>query len=389
MKSKSRSAKSTSKRKGKKKRSSVRVAPHSQIHHCEVDVPPGLEPLAFGEMRHLLGRRMRLSIPVDRLTGMGAIPFTYSGNLQTLLRLQMVLSVYTVHYVDITRPTGLLGHHMFSGLVHDLQQIVSMWPPGTFESVGISAAGSDSGVMVRLRDEFAKALGLQPLSHEMDLVVRLRRPRSRIVDVSDEGTEVRGWEVLMRLSPRPLSVRYWRVCDMEGALNAAVAHAMIKLTHPKSDDLFLNLMAGSGTLLIERVAYGRVRRLIGCDLSPDARLCADRNLDAAGINSLVELHSWDARDLHLPDKKVDAIVADLPFGFSVGSHDDNVILYPAVLQEAARVAKPGAKFVAITQEIRLMEQLLADSDEWLLEDVIRIQLRGLHPRIFVMKRLSS
>ena len=32
-----------------------------------------------------------------------------------------------------------------------------------------------------------------------------------------------GWEVLVRLTPRPLTARPWRVCNWPGALNAVVA----------------------------------------------------------------------------------------------------------------------------------------------------------------------
>lgn len=338
-------------------------------------------------MRYILGNRLRLSLPLERLSGSGAVPFTYSGPLHLLLRLQTVLTVYVVHYIDVARPSGLLGHHTFKALVHETLQIMRMWPAGTFESFGISAAGSDSELMVRLRNEFADALQLQPLSHEMDLVMRLRRPRSALSrNAAVEAGTASGWEVLIRLSPRPLSARQWRVCDMEGALNAAVAHAMIKLTRPKSDDLFLNLMSGSGTLLVERLAYGGARRVIGCDIDSEARSCAERNLTAAGVRSIVELYDWDATLLNLPDTTVDALAVDLPFGFAIGSHEENVKLYPALCGEAARVAKPGARFLAITQEVRLMEQVIRECDWWELEEVLRIQLRGLHPRIFVLRR---
>ena len=138
--------------------------------------------------------------------------------------------------------------------------------------------------------------------------------------------------------------------------------------------------------MIERFSHSNVRRMIGCDVNPAARASAEKNLRAAGIHNLVELNDWDASSLHLPDAKVDAIVADLPFGIAVGSHDENVQVYPAMLTEAARVAKAGARFVAMTQEVRLFQELIESSDDWLLEDVKRIQLRGLNQRIYVLKR---
>jgi hypothetical protein len=65
----------------------------------------------------------------------------------------------------------------------------------------------------------------------------------------------------------------------------------------------------------------------------------------------------------------------------------NVAAYPRILQEAARVARSGARFGLITHEVRLMEQLLASApDTWAVEDVLRVELGGLHPRIFVLRK---
>ena len=41
-----------------------------------------------------------------------------------------------------------------------------------------------------------------------------------------------GWEALVRLTPRPLSARPWRVCNLPGALDATAAHAMARLSAP-------------------------------------------------------------------------------------------------------------------------------------------------------------
>lgn len=333
---------------------------------------------------------MDLTVAEEQVAGSGAIPFSYSGRIEPLLQLQTVLSICSVHRFDFARPTGLLADNTMRYLVRHAWQAMEQWPKGAFESLSISAAGSDSDVMVRIRDELAAKLKLTPATGPADLLIRIRRA-SNPLPVGIQSTEIpvvqaKGWEVLFRLSPRPLSVRFWRVQDMAGALNAAVAHCMVMMTRPKPDDVFLNLMCGSGTLLIERYLHGDTRRLIGCDISPKALAMAQQNLGAAGIKPIVELNDWDASTIHLPDAKVDAIVADLPFGIAVGTHDDNVQSYPAVLAEAARVAKPGARFVAMTQEVRLFEETVGASADWMLEDVTRIELRGLHQRIYVLTR---
>ena len=79
-------------------------------------------------------------------------------------------------------------------------------------------------------------------------------------------------------------------------------------------------------------------------------------------------------------------MADLPFGHLVGSHDENEWLYPAILSEAARIARKDALFALITHEIRLMDGILSGYDEWKLIKMMKITLSGLHPRIYVLER---
>jgi len=95
----------------------------------------------------------------------------------------------------------------------------------------------------------------------------------------------------------------------------------------------------------------------------------------------------DACAIPLPDHSVPVLCADLPFGHLVGSHAENVQLYPCIFLEAARVAQPGARFILITHEVRLTEALLKASAEWKVEKQIRVSLGGLNPHIFALHRI--
>jgi len=90
--------------------------------------------------------------------------------------------------------------------------------------------------------------------------------------------------------------------------------------------------------------------------------------------------------LPLADGSVDVIYSDLPFGNAIGSHDENVALYPALLAEAARVATPGAACLLLTHEVELLQKLLLTDSAWQTERVEKIRLRGLYPRIFSLRR---
>ena len=367
----------------------------------EINVPKGLEETAWEEISDKYGERAK-RIPIHfaqpAQDDSGVLQFTYGDNPRNLLRLKMALSLFSGQRFSVPRPKALLGHENFQDLLQQVDTVLKLAHQGlpvegTYKSLHLAAAGADSSVMQRLAEEMAKHFGLllqQPGSaraeslfrSQGDLLLRIRRPL--------DGSE--GWDVLVRMTPRPLSVRRWRVCDYEGALNAAVAHAVARFTRrtlinsQNTEEVFLNVCCGSGSILIERASIDVARMLLGCDLSSEALRCARQNIKAAAYEQRIGVFPWDARALPLANASVDVICSDLPFGHDVGSHEENLILYPHILKEAARVARPGARAVFLTHEIRLMEIILNVSREWDLQEIFPITINGLHPRIYLLTR---
>jgi SAM-dependent methyltransferase len=368
-------------------RQMLRPTTPSSIYTSEADVIHGLEPIAREEIKRLITRDAHVTRP-------GVLQFVCSGELRRLSQLKTALAVYLVQRLPVPRPKALLGDQHLRALLAQIQTALDL-NHGAYRTFMLGAAGSDSAVMARLKAEIARHTQLQAVSEDGDLLVRLRpshsAPSPQPSPLGGEGAG--GWDALVRLSPKPLATRAWRVCNVDGSLQATVAHAMALLTEPKPGDVYLNLCCGSGTLLIERALAGKAAQLTGCDINREALICASRNIAAyrkgAGASAAeIKLHDWDATRLPLPDASVDAIVADLPFGNLVGSHAGNAALYPALLREAARVAKPGARFVVITAEIRLLEAALAPIlRQWEREQALRVNLGGLRPMIFVLRRV--
>ncbi len=358
----------------------------------EVQVPEGLEAIAFGELRSRLGGQEKLLHPPGMFPGV--LQFAYSGKPARLLHLKCVLSLFSLQRFAVPRPRALLGHQNLQAILHQIAEVVKLAPRGAYRTLHLAAAGSESSVMARFADTIAAQFGLVVAQGEGDLLVRVRPQLAAMHQFHGEMMKGRelpldggaGWEVLVRMTPRPLSVRKWRVCDYEGALNAAVAHAMALLARPEAEDVFLNLTCGSGTLLIERAAAAPARRLIGCDVDGSALGCARENIAASEHAARIQVYPWDARALPLVNGCIDVVCADLPFGLDVGSHQENVTLYPDLLKEAARVTRPGGRAVLLTHEIRLMTALVEASAEWAAEDIIPLAITGLHPRIFRLKR---
>jgi len=336
----------------------------------EADVLEGLEPFARAELAALGRRQLVLAPPAVP----GVLRFSHAGPPTDLLALRSVVAVYLSQTFAVPRPKALLGHQHFEALLRQIALVRALWPDRAFATLRLSAAGEDTSVLTRLKESLAERTGLAVAPDEGDLLLRLRRAGA-------------GWELLLRISPRPLATRAWRVCNRPGALNATVAHALLRMTEPQPADCVLNLACGSGTLLVERLALGPARRLIGCDTDPLALECARANLAAAGVAPAVELEPWDAGRLPLADASVDVLCADLPFGQLVGSHQDNQLLYPRIFAEATRVARPGARMALFTHELRLLERVAADyAADWQISQAPQVRVGGMAPRMYLLLR---
>lgn len=347
----------------KRNSQSERQAPE---YRCEAEVTEGLESVSEDELcEH------SASILYSQR---GEVGFHWTSDLHPLLALGTVQAVYSVEQFDVPRPRALLSNVHLPRLLAQIDAVRRLHPQDAFQSFYLAAAGSDSSVMQRIKAELSQRTGLAIGGEKGDLWLRVRPGKSG------------GWETLVRLSPRPLVTRAWRVCNLEGALNAAAARALIRLTQPQPDDCFVNLGCGSGTLLIERVAAAPCQIAFGIDTDAANLRCARANIAASRYSDRIDIQQGDMTRLPLESASVDALCADLPFGQLTGTHADNLRLYPQMLREAARVARAGARFVAITHEVRLMDKLLREQELWRLEREIRVNLRGLHPRVYILIR---
>ncbi len=362
--------------------------------YYEAIAPEGLEEVVWEEIEGRFGEQVKL---LNALGGEGGLlQFTYGGAPEKLLTLKGPFAVYSARRFDVPRPKALLGHENINIITALIDEIMEYTNRKNFHTLYLAAAGSDSDVMQRIVKEVSDRFGLEVSETEGDLLIRIRPAR-----------DVEAWDVLVRMTARPLSVRKWRVCDYPGALNAAVAAGILMLTECNADDVVLNVCCGSATLMIERAGLGPAARLIGCDINASALTCARANLKAAGLMDKhkpksgklhavklllstlqtvprAEVYPWDATDLPLDDESVSMVISDLPFGHDVGSHDGNLLLYPKLLREAGRVAKSGAQGIFLTHEIRLMDTTLDVSAEWRVEGILPVHINGLNPRIYLL-----
>lgn len=339
------------------------------------DVLSGLKPFACQEIKNRYHSQV-VWYPSD---DPASIYFRYTGSLHELFSLRTVVAIYLVRQFPIPRPRALLGHQHYQLLLQSIKEVRLLHAPEAFGGLRISAAGENSSVFSQLKTQLSRDTGL-PASEEGDLLIR-------VYPISSVSP---GWEVLIRLTPRPLSTRHWRVFNMQGALNATVAAAMIELAHPSPDDRLLNLMCGSGTLLVERLQRCPAAIAAGCDTNTEALRGAQLNLERGGVAGCALLFASDATGLPFLPGTFTVLCADVPWGQLTGSHEANKTLYPQLLSEATRLAASNARFILLTHEIALFEAVLKQfSHVWQVQEVVKIFQGGLHPRIYVLQRIDA
>ncbi|MEJ2666500.1 MAG: methyltransferase domain-containing protein [Deinococcales bacterium] len=334
------------------------------VPEFEVEVLEGLAPLASAELAGS-GVRVLAERPDGLLVQAPAGPGMLAG-------LRLATAVYRRLVFDVPRPRALLGDAQFRALAGAMREVIASG--GAFRGFRLAAAGSDSPVFRRLAAALAAATGVAFDAVEGELLVRVRKARTG-----------NGWEVLLRLTPRPLSARTWRVCNRPGGLNATLAVAMNRVAGVAAGDRYLNLMCGSGTLLVERFLDGPARALVGLDADAEALACARANLEAAGALEACRLLHADALAAPLEGGAFDVITADLPWGDAVGSHERNRELHPAVLAAAARLAAPGARLVLLTHELRLFRAVLERERRWRLERELKVAHGGHFPHAYLLR----
>ena len=337
----------------------------------ELAVAPGLADLALNELREI-ARRSGLPIPAAVMSD-DAVALDWPGEVRSLHALRTVQYVSRVWRFEVPRPKALLGDAALRELSEGLVELSAAGEAG-FSGLRLSAAGRDSSVMQRLALALAESTGL-PLREDGDLLVRVRPGAAS------------GWEVLARTTPRPLSVRAWRVCDRPGGLDAGVAAALVRWAGVRDEERVCNPMLGSGTLLIERAVAGPAACLHGFDVDPEALRCAERNASAAAVLARLRLWQGDATEVAPEHERYHLLLVDPPWGDAVGDPQANAALYAGLLRASARRCLSGGRMVLVTQEVRLIERLLSERSGWVVRQQRRVWHGGHRPVCLLLERL--
>ncbi|HET8986218.1 MAG TPA: methyltransferase [Trueperaceae bacterium] len=303
-----------------------------------------------------------------------------------LMEAGMVAAVYRELRFDVPRPKALLGDAAARQLTAAVSEVAHAARP-SMRSFRLAAAGSDSSVFRRLAAVIQTTTSLREDQVDGELLVRVRPYR--------EGVSS-GWEALVRLTSRPLSTRAWRVCNRPGGLNATVAVALNEMLGLDRRGGYLNLMCGSGTLLVERALAGPHGRLVGVDIDQEALECTATNLAAAGVGQGAELVTADIADPTVErrlreaagsDGGFAAIAADVPWGDAVGSHAANLGLHRSASRLAAGLLARGGRFGVVSHEVRLLRQVFELDPLWRVVSRRQVAHGGHNPVVLVLERV--
>ncbi|GAB2543825.1 methyltransferase [Brachybacterium huguangmaarense] len=335
------------------------------LHGVVLEVLDGCAPFARDEAAPL-GHVRTVSPTELRLT---------THDLAAARTLRRVVAVYVAVRVPARRPRELLETSVMRRLLDTIETIRRLRPRGApFTGLRLAAAGADTPDMRRLAAELAEGAGLPLDDEDGDLLVRVRR--------GDGAPSGPTWEVLLRITPRPLSARAWRAVDYPGAVNATIAACALDLLDVGAEDSLLDMTCGSGTFLIEQSCDVAPARSVGVDLAPAALDAARANQRAARRKGRID---WIEGDVLTADiaPGFTRIVANPPWGELHGEHATNRALLAALLERAAELAAPGARLGILTHEIARMTAVAAETPSpWALRDEHRFFQKGHHPRLF-------
>jgi len=292
----------------------------------------GLKPVVFDELK-----KFNFEI-LDEVDDSFFIKFS-EENLQEVKKLKSVARAYLVLEDDKYHPSYVSNHKSILGNLVDI-----VIKHDDFKTFKLSCAGSGSQEARSIVRYVEETYALSE-SEDADLKIHIIKP---------EDT----WEIGIQITPRPLSVRDYKIANMSGAMDPTVAYAVNSFCNLESAHSYLNIFSGSATLLIEAAqSYPALEKLIGFDNSKDHLSLSIKNVKKAGLIKKIQVK--EANIFDRPDFGVfDAIVSDLPFGMSISKNEDLEKLYRAFVQYCENALSISGRLVVYTSEYTIIEPIL-------------------------------
>lgn len=268
----------------------------------------------------------------------------FLGSLLPFKRLRSVTKAYLVVRDTRYHPSYIYNH---KSILAALIEIIILGERATFKSFKLTCAGSDS----------SEARGIARYVSETYKLVEQEDADLKLHIIKQDAL----WEVGVQTTPRPLSVRVYKVRNMEGAMDPTIAYAVNSLCGLETAKTYLNVFSGSATLLIEAgQCYQNLEKLVGFDNNKKHLSLAMQNIKEAGLIKRIKLNEADI--FNDPDLGTfDVITSDLPFGMSISKGEDLETLYRRFVEYCEKILEPGGKLAAYTNEDELFTKIVSKS----------------------------
>ncbi|RAV14188.1 methyltransferase [Paenibacillus contaminans] len=330
-------------------------------------VLPGLEDLSIEEIKD------RCFEIVVTQKNRGKVFFTTTLDIEHLKRLRLVNNLYLV-----ISELEVGSHRLHLHPLRDQVSRINLKPflkKGTFYYVNASRKGSQT--YSRFEAANAAMEGIKKRYPSKRISMNRQPDVEFRLDIEDS----RG---LFSLKLTHASYRFRRKDRRFSAasLLPTVAHAMVWLSTPVEEDVFIDPCCGSGTILWERLSYP-FTYIGGGDIEHQALNVAKENLK----DTLAEVTHWDARQLAFADASIDKVVTNLPFGRQISYGKETNEINRAILIEITRVMKIQGKAIILTENWDEILQVAASLHLRLI-NAFPLSLKGLHPTIYVFERVK-
>ncbi len=295
-----------------------------------------------------------------------------SVQVKDLLALKSVTNIYIIRRDQKLNPRYVSNHKSILG---ELLKGVLDQNPKAFKTYRLRCAGIQTEEVQHIQ-EYIKDTCKLAQSEDADMEAYIHKPHTL-------------WEVGVRLTPRPLSVREYKVEHIKGGINPTIAYAINSLCDLKQAQSYLNVCSGSATLLIEAAGIHKNMRLLGFDNDNKHNSQAIQNIKKAGLITSIQIKSADIFDA--PDFGMfDVITSDLPFGMQISKDEDLEKLYKAFVTYCEDKLHKEGTLAVYTSQWQLLKNIF-DKSKFAIIKTLDFKLSTsvgsyIYPKAFVCKK---
>lgn len=291
------------------------------------------------------------------------------NDIEKILNLKSITSAYIVKQDKRFNPKYLNKHKSILG---NMIEIVLKNKNKDFKTFKIRCAGSDSDEIIQIEKYIQENFKISK-TDDADLEIYI----NKLVTI---------WEICVRLSPRPLSIRDYKDKNIKGGLNSNIAYAINSFCDLNNIESYLNIFSGSATLLIEAGFINKNKKLIGLDIDKKTNSLAIQNIKKSGLIKNIQIKTADIFDN--PELgKFDAITANLPFGMKISKGENLTKLYEQFIKYSKNSLNPKGILVVYTTEDEIFENVIKNTDFKIVQKIdlkIYSSLNSyLYPKIFI------